>query len=103
MFSGNDVSVILGDGWDGLTQALGGGTLEQVVDGGTDDDALAAGVDGKSTDLNAVAAGNVLDERGLADDLDELLAGVAVLVEVADVTGGHLLLQRDADRVLRGC
>ena len=82
------------------TQALGSSTLQQVVDSGTDNDALAAGVDGEATDLDTVTASNVLDQRGLANDLDELLSGVAVLVEVADVTGGHLLLQRDADGVL---
>ena len=83
-----------------LTQALGGGTLQQVVNGGADNHALAARVDGKSTDLDTVAAGNVLDKRGFAHDLDELLASVAILVEVADITGGHLLLQRNADGVL---
>lgn len=83
-----------------LTQALGCGTLQQVVDGCADNDALAAGVDGKSTDLDTVAAGNVFDKRSLAHDLDELLTSVAILVEVADIAGGHLLLQRNADRVL---
>lgn len=83
-----------------LTQALGGGTLKQVVNSGANNHALAAGVDGESTDLDTVAAGNVLDKRGFAHDLDELLTSVAILVEVADIPGGHLLLQRNADGVL---
>lgn len=83
-----------------LTQALGGGTLQQVVNGGADNHAFAAGVDGESADLDTVATGNVLDKRGFAHDLDELLTSVAILVEVADIAGGHLLLQRNADRVL---
>lgn len=83
-----------------LTQALGGGTLQQVVNGGADNHALAAGVDGKSTDLDTVATGNVFDKRGFAHNLDELLTSVAILVEVADIAGGHLLLQGNADRVL---
>jgi hypothetical protein len=105
MFSGM-VSIVLKrvlgrhDG-ERLTQALSGGTLEEVVDGSADNNALAAGVDGESTDLNAVAASNILDERGLANDLNELLASVTVLVEVADITRSHLLLQRDADGVLQ--
>lgn len=101
MFSA-EVSKIPTKGQQGeLTQALGGGTLEEVVDGSADNNTLTAGVDGEATDLDAVATGNVLDERGLADDLDELLAGVTVLVEVTDVTGGHLLLQGNADGVLQ--
>lgn len=99
MFS-TKVSVIHGCGDRRLTQALSGGTLEQVVDGSADNDTLAAGVDGESTDLDTVAAGNVLDERGLADDLDELLASVTILVEVTDVARSHLLLQGNADGVL---
>jgi hypothetical protein len=34
------------------SQALGGGTLQQVVNSGADNHALAARVDGKSTDLD---------------------------------------------------
>lgn len=85
--------------WE-LTEALGGGTLEQVVNGGADDDALAAGVDSEATDLDAVATGNVLHEGSLAGDLDELLAGVTVLVKVANVTGCHLLGEGNADGVV---
>lgn len=83
-----------------LTKTLGGGTLEQVVNGSADNNPLAAGVDSESTNLNAVTASNVLDERGLANNFHKLLTSIAVLVEVADVTRGHLLLQRNANGVL---
>jgi hypothetical protein len=58
-------------------------------------------VHGETTNLNAVTASNVLDEGSLASNLDELLTSVAVLVEVANVAGGHLLVQGDADGVLK--
>mgnify|MGYP006988612134 CR=1 FL=1 len=83
-----------------LTQALGGGTLQQIVNCGTDNHALAAGVDSESADLDTVAAGNVFDKRGFTHDLDELLTSITILVEVTDIAGSHLLLQRNADRVL---
>lgn len=57
-------------------------------------------MDGETADLNTVATGDVLHEGSLASDLDELLAGVAVLVEVADVPGGHLLGEGNADGVV---
>lgn len=82
-----------------LTETLSGSTLQQVVDGSTDHNALAAGVDGEATNVNTVAARNVLDKGSLTNDLDELLTGVAVLVDVADVAGGHLLVQGNADGV----
>jgi hypothetical protein len=47
-----------------------------------------------------VTASDVLDEGSLASDLDELLTSVAVLVDVTNVAGGHLLVQGDADGVL---
>jgi hypothetical protein len=83
-----------------LTQALSSGTLEEVVNGGANNDTLAAGVHGETTNLNTVTASNVLDEGSLASDLDKLLTSVAVLVDVADVAGSHLLVQGDADGVL---
>lgn len=83
-----------------LTQALSSGTLEQVVNGGADNNTLAAGVHGETTNLNAVTASNVLDEGSLASDLHKLLTSVAVLVDVANVTGGHLLVQGNANGVL---
>lgn len=86
-------------GWK-RTEALGGSTLQQVVNGSADNDPLAAGVHGKAANLHTVTASNVLDQRSLAHDLDELLTGVTVLVEVADITRGHLLGERDADGVL---
>lgn len=83
-----------------LTQALSSGTLEEVVNGGADDNALAARVHGETTNLNTVTTSNVLNEGSLASDLDELLTSVAVLVDVANITRGHLLVQGDADGVL---
>lgn len=57
-------------------------------------------MDGKATDLHTVTAGDILDQRRFADNLDEFLAGVAVLVQVADVTRAHFLFERDTDRML---
>lgn len=82
------------------TKTLRGSTLQEVVDGGTDNNTLAAGVDGEATNFHAMAAGNVLDQRSLANDLNQFLAGVAVLINVSNVTRGHLLGQGDADGVL---
>jgi hypothetical protein len=38
--------------------------------------------------------------RSVAHDLDELLAGIALLVEVADIPRGHGLVERDRDSVM---
>lgn len=83
-----------------VLKTLGCCTLEKVVDRGVDDDALARAVDGESADLHAVLARDVAHERGLANNLDELLAGVAVLVDVSDITGSHGAVERDGDCVL---
>ena len=45
----------------------------------------------ETTDFDAVAAGDAFDERRFAGDFEELFAGVAVLIEGADVTGCHFL------------
>lgn len=76
---------------------MGGGTLEKVIDGGANNDSVLVRVDGEAADFDAVAAGNVLDHWGLADNLDELLASVSVLVDVANVTRGDGLRERDVD------
>ena len=60
-------------------------------------------MNGKSTDVDTMAAGDVLDGRSLADDLDEFFSGVTVGEDVTDVTGSHFLLQRNADGVLKTC
>jgi hypothetical protein len=83
-----------------ILQALRRRALEQVIDGGINNNALAGAVDGETANLDAVLARDVLDERGLADDFDEFLAGVAVLVEVADVAGCHCAVEGDGDGVL---
>jgi hypothetical protein len=80
---------------------LGGGTLEEVVNGGAYNDAVLLGVNGEATDFNAVAASNILDNGWLADDLHKLLASIAVLVDVADVTRGHGLFERNVDGQLK--
>jgi hypothetical protein len=85
-----------------VLQALSRSALEQVVDSCVDDNALARAVDGETTDFDAVLAGDVLDEWGLANDLNELLAGVAVLVQVADVARCHCAVERNGDGVLLG-
>jgi hypothetical protein len=38
-----------------------------------------------------------LDQGSLADDLDELLSGVAVLVDLTDIARGHGLVERDVN------
>ena len=60
-------------------------------------------MESKSTDINAMAASDVLDHGSFTDDLNEFFSCVAVVEDVADVTGGHLLLQGDADGVLKVC
>lgn len=69
-----------------LTEALGGSSLEKVIDGGTDDNPIATRVDGKSTNLDAMAARDVLDRRWLTHDLNKLLTSITVLVEGANVS-----------------
>ena len=83
-----------------LTETLGGRALEQVVNGSAYNYPLAAGVDGEPTNLNAMTTSNALDERCLANNVHKLLTSITVLEDIADVARGHLLLQRDADRVL---
>ncbi|GKT96419.1 LOW QUALITY PROTEIN: putative amino acid decarboxylase [Colletotrichum tofieldiae] len=78
-------------------ETLSGRTLEKVVNGRADNDALAAAVNSEAADLDAVLVHDVLDQRRLADNLDELLAGVAVLVDLADVTRGDGLVQWNVD------
>jgi hypothetical protein len=48
----------------------------------------------ETTNLDAVLAGNILHERRLADNLDELFAGITILVEVTDISRRHLLFER---------
>ena len=57
-------------------------------------------MDAEATDLDAVSARDAFDERWLAGDFDELLAGVAVLVKGADVARGHVVGEGDVDGVL---
>jgi hypothetical protein len=59
-------------------------------------------VDGKAADLHAVTAGDGLDRGGLSHNLHKSLAGVAVLVDVANITRGQFLLERNADALLEG-
>ena len=44
-----------------LTKALSGSSLEEVVNGGTDNNTLTTRVDSEATNLDAVASGDVLD------------------------------------------
>jgi hypothetical protein len=83
-----------------VLQTLGRRTLEEIIDRRIDDNTLAGGVHGKATNLDAVFAANVFHERRLADDFDEFFAGVAVLVDVADVTGCHCAVEGNGDCVL---
>ena len=83
-----------------VLQTLCSSALEQIINSSIDNDALAGAVDSEPANLHAVLARDVAHERGLANDLDELLAGVAVLVDVADITGGHGAVEGDGDCVL---
>lgn len=85
-----------------LTKALRSSSLKQVVNCRADNHTLAARVDGKATDLDAVSASDVLDERRFTHDLDKLLPSVAVLVEVTNITRRHLPFERQTNRVLQG-
>ena len=78
-----------------ILQALRGGALEQIVDCCTNNHALPAAMYCKAADLDAVLARNILDERRFANDLDELLAGIALLIEGADVARCHLFSEGD--------
>lgn len=80
-----------------ILEALCGGTLVEVVDGGAYDDTFAGAVDSKATNLNVVLVLDGLDDRSFADNLDELLAGVSVLVDLANITRCHLLVQGNVD------
>lgn len=84
-----------------VLQTLCCSTLEQVVNGSVDHDTLARAVNSEATNLNSMLARDVLDQRRLASNLDELLSGVSVLVQVADVARGHGLVERDGDGMLR--
>lgn len=83
-----------------LTQALSSGTLEKVVNSSANNDTLPGLVNLETTNLNTVLAADVLDKRGLANNLDELLASVSVLVDLTNVTRGHALLEGDRDGVV---
>jgi hypothetical protein len=83
-----------------VLQALRRRTLEQIINRRIDYDALARAVHREATNLDAMLARDILDERRLADNLDELFTGVSVLVEVADVAGCHGTVERDGDGVL---
>lgn len=54
----------------------------------------------EASDFDAVGAGDVFDQRRLAGNADERLAGVALLVEGADVAGGERGGEREGDGVL---
>lgn len=83
-----------------VLQTLGRGTLKQVVDRGAHHHALARLVHLEAADLDAVLATDVLHQRRLTDDLDQLLTGVAVLVDLANVARRHGLVERDRDGVV---
>jgi hypothetical protein len=83
-----------------VLQTLGRRTLEEIVNRRIDHNTLAGGVYGKATNLDTVLSRNVFHERGLADDFDKFFAGVAVLVDVADVTGCHCAVEGNGDCVL---
>lgn len=85
-----------------LTEALGGCALQQVINSSTHHCALATRVNSESTNFNTMTTSNVLHHRGLADDLDKLLTSITLLVDVADITRGHFLLEGDADALLEG-
>lgn len=83
-----------------VLQTLGRSALEQIVNRRADDDPLAAGMDREAAHFDTMSTRNGFDEGGFAGDLDELFTGIAVLVDVADVAGDHLLVQRDGYGVL---
>lgn len=72
-----------------ILQTLRSRPLQQIINRSINNHPRAARMDTEASDLNAVFAGDVLQERRLARDFDELFAGVPVLVKGADVAGGH--------------
>lgn len=84
-----------------ILQALRRSPLQQIINRSINDDPRAARMDTEASDLDTVFAGDVFHEWGLARDFDELFAGVPVLVEGADVAGGHGAGEGDGDGVLR--
>lgn len=60
-------------------------------------DTLARAINSKAANLNTVLVLDRSHKRRLANDLDELLAGVSVLVDLSNITRGHGLVQRSID------
>lgn len=71
--------------------------LHTILGGHLHNDTRAALVNSETSNLDTVLVLDGLDERGLTDDLDQLLAGVPVLVDLADVARGHGLVEGDVD------
>ena len=83
-----------------ILQTLRRGPLEQIIDRHANYHSVAARMDSKPADFDAVFAGDGFHERRLAGDFDEFFAGVAFLVEGADVAGCHGLGEGDGDGML---
>jgi hypothetical protein len=81
----NALQFVVGLSGSVLTETLGSGAFQQVIYSHTDDDAFATGVDGKASNFDAMTTSNSLYQWGLANDLDQPFASIAVLVEIPDI------------------
>lgn len=61
------------------------------------DDALASAINCKASNLNAMELADVLDHGSLSYHLDQLLASISVLVNLANVARVHCLVEGDVD------
>lgn len=58
---------------------------------------LASGINSEPADFDSMLVLDRLDVGGFTNDLDKLLAGVSVLVNLANLSRSHLLRQGDVD------
>ena len=59
--------------------------------------ALASLVDSEPSDINSMLVLNGLDQGSFTNNLDELLASIALLVDLTDVPRGHGLVERNVE------
>jgi hypothetical protein len=51
----------------------------------------------KATNLNTMPVHNIFDKRCLPNNLDQLLTCIPILVNLANISGSHRLIERDGD------
>lgn len=76
---------------------MGRSALVEVVNRGANHDTLAGLVNSESANLDMVLVLDRLYKRRLANDLNELLTSVSVLVDLKNVSRSHRLVQGDVN------